>query len=205
MIVDVPSPIDLRNEADARAWTRTAMELRPFRRTFFDAFAAALRTLDVERPRVLELGAGPGFLADHLLRALPALSYVMLDFSAAMHALAAERLGPRVAQVQQVERSFKQAGFGADLGPFDAVVTMQAVHELRHKQYAHALHAEVRGLLAPGGRYLVCDHFVGDGGMKNDQLYMTIAEQRAALAGAGFSDVQEILCQGGLVLHRATT
>ncbi len=87
--------------------------------------------------------------------------------------MAAERLGERIAGVTFVERSFREPAWVEGLGPFDAVVTNQAVHELRHKDHAAALHAQVRPLLAPGGAYLVCDHFFGAGGLSNDQLYMT--------------------------------
>jgi predicted methyltransferase len=59
-------------------------------------------------------------------------------------------------------------------------------------------------LLLPGGAYLVCDHFAGKGGMKNDQLYMSVAEQATALASAGFSKIEQVLLKGGLVLHCAT-
>jgi hypothetical protein len=40
--------------------------------------------------------------------------------------------------------------------------------------------------------------------MENDQLYMSVAEQAAALANAGFSKVEQVLLKGGLVLHHAT-
>lgn len=75
---------------------------------------------------------------------------------------------------------------------------------MRHKHYAGELHAKARELLVPGGAYLVCDHFFEEGGMKNDQLYMTVQEQYDALTSAGFSRVERLLLKGGLVLHRAT-
>jgi hypothetical protein len=39
--------------------------------------------------------------------------------------------------------------------------------------------------------------------MRNDQLYMTADEQRSALAGAGFTTVEELLRTEGMVLQRA--
>jgi len=83
------------------------------------------------------------------------------------------------------------------------VVTHQAVHELRHKRHAVGLHEQVKDVLKPSGAYLVCDHHLGDGGMSNDQLYMTVDEQRQALLAAGFSSAEAVLVHGGLVLHRA--
>lgn len=200
MTIDVPSPIDLRLMTDARPWAEAALAKRPVRPEFFDAFA---RLIGRDDARVLELGSGPGFLADHLLRALPHLRYVALDFSPAMHQLAAERLGDRAARVSFIERSFRAPAWSDGLGTFDAVVTHQAVHELRHKDHAAALHAQVRSLLASGGCYLVCDHFLGEGGLSDDRLYMTVEAQGDALRRGGFDDVEVVLVKGGLALHRA--
>lgn len=205
MLSDVPSPIDLRCTEDARRWAESAMSKRPWRTEFFAAFAAAIGTQSAGHScRVLELGSGPGFLAEHLLRSHAALSYVALDFSAAMHELAAQRLGALASRVQFVERSFREAAWPEGLGQFNFVVTNQAVHELRHKRHALALHTQVKQLLVPRGGYLVCDHFFGEGGMSNDQLYMSVAEQRQALLCAGFSSVEQVMLKGGLVLHHAT-
>lgn len=63
--------------------------------------------------------------------------------------------------------------------------------------------ARVKELLAPGGCYLACDHYCGPEGMQNDRLYMTVDEQRRAIALAGFSSITELLRKGGMVLHRA--
>jgi 16S rRNA G1207 methylase RsmC len=154
--------------------------------------------------RVLELGSGPGFLAAYLLDVLPAVWLTLLDFSAPMHSLALARVGPRAARVRFLERSFKEQDWSHGLGRFDAVITNQAVHELRHKGYAVQLHAAVKEVLKPGGPYLVSDHFFGAGGLSDHQLYMTAAEQREALLSAGFSVVQEVAAAGTLVIHRAT-
>lgn len=199
---DVPSPIDLRDPADARQWERTAQE-RPGRAEIFRAFWQQLSTLEPEM-RVLELGSGPGFLAAYLLDAFPRARLTLLDFSPAMHDLARARLGSRASQVKFVERSFKEPGWSRDLGQFDAVITNQAVHELRHKRYAAEVHAVVKTILAPGGIYLVSDHFFGENGLSNDQLYMTALEQRDALSRSGFPEVVCVASVGTLVMHRAT-
>ncbi len=200
---EVPSPIDLRLMSDAREWERLAMQKRPWRMEFFSTFAEELRKQKPPVSRVLELGSGPGFLAWHLLNALPSVHMVLLDFSAAMHELTKQRLGPLVSRVEFVERSFKDPLWSERLTQFDAVVTHQAVHELRHKRYALELHTQVKRVLRPGGSYMVCDHFLGPDGMSNDQLYMTVDEQRAAIASAGYHSVREVLLKGGLVLHHA--
>ena len=120
-----------------------------------------------------------------------------------MHELARARLGDKTERVNFFERSFKEDGWSAGLGQFQCVVTNQAVHELRHKKYATALHAEVLKVLLPGGLYLMCDHFVGDGAMTNTELYMTKQEHTSVLQNCGFSALQEIKSIDTLVMYRA--
>lgn len=152
---------------------------------------------------MLELGSGPGFLAEHLLGNLPRLRYTALDFSGAMHELAGARLGDAADRVRFIKRSFKDDDWTDGLGLFDCVVTHQAVHELRHKRYATALHAQVSTVLPKGALYLVCDHFVGSGAMVNDQLYMTPAEQQTALVAGGFAAPELLKSDDKLILYRA--
>jgi 16S rRNA G1207 methylase RsmC len=169
----------------------------------FQAFADQLRQLGKADLQVLDIGSGPAFLAEYLLGVLPHLRLSLLDFSQPMHELASIRLREHVAQVQFLQRNFKDADWVRELGTFDVVVTNQAVHELRHKKHALALHTQAASILVAGGCYLVCDHFCGAGGMSNDQLYMSIDEQYQALAGAGFESVEQLHQAGTLVMHRA--
>ena len=90
---------------------------------------------------VLELGSGPGFLASHLLKVIPNLHMVLLDFSDAMHGLARRRVGSMVNQVEFLTKNFKNSDWVHDLMDFDAVVTNQAVHELRQASLAIVYHA----------------------------------------------------------------
>lgn len=199
---DVPTPIDFRLMTDAAEWERTALGKRPNRPQVFDAFASELLALDKPNLKVLELGSGPGFLAAHLLARIPSMHLTLLDFSDAMHTLARSRLESRAEQVAFLTRSFKEPEWTEGLAQFDAVVTNQAVHELRHTRYAETLHRQVGQVLKKGGIYLVCDHFFGEGGLSSDQLYMTIEEQQRALERAGY-EVKPILKSGSLMLYRA--
>lgn len=180
---------------DALEWERNAMQ-RPFRTEFFEAFSRELLGLNLDSLNVLELGSGPGFLAEYLLSEIPELTMSLLDSSPAMHEIAKKRLGRHVARVEFIERDFKKDNWNADLGKFNAVITLQAVHELRHKRYATELHSQVRPLLAENGDYLFCDHFYGDEAMKNNQLFMSLIEQRQSLETAGFT-YNEVLLKGG--------
>lgn len=200
---DVPSPVDLRAMHDALEWEQAAMVKRPWRSDIFERFVMEARYMQRPVKKMLELGSGPGFLADRMLAALPQMEMTLLDNSAAMHQLARSRLGSLAKRAVFVERSFRESGWLEGLGAFDCIVTNQAVHELRHKRHAAGLHSQVRSVLNPGGIYLVCDHFYGEGGMANNQLYMTVTEQKEALLSAGFTRVDEVVQLKGMVLFRA--
>ncbi|MEO7095159.1 MAG: class I SAM-dependent methyltransferase, partial [Polyangiales bacterium] len=72
---DVPSPIDLQDEHDAQVWVAEADAKRPWRARIRDLIAG-LVTGDV-----LELGAGPGLLAERVLREGRVATYTVFDFS----------------------------------------------------------------------------------------------------------------------------
>ena len=130
-IGDVPSAIDFRSPKDARDWAATALTKRPWRTQFFVRIAEALADLAVPQPSILELGSGPGLLAEHLLAAFPGSSYAALDVSPAMHQIAKERLGLLADRVVFIERDFRAPDWPHGVTVVDAVVTVQAVHELR--------------------------------------------------------------------------
>jgi SAM-dependent methyltransferase len=97
-------------------------------------------------------------LADRLLRNRAISEYVLLDFSEAMHDLARDRLGDEP-RARYVTRDFRQPDWADGLGLFDAVVTLQAAHEARHRRRLPDILAATRTLLRPGGAFLYCDHY----------------------------------------------
>ena len=202
--MDVPSPIDFSRPQEAAAWTEAANLKRPWRAEFFAAIVEELRSLRHRSLSVLELGSGPGYLAEAVLRAQPDVRYTLLDFSSPMQELARARLGAGTTAFF-VTADFRTADWSENVGSFDAVLTVQAVHELRHKNRAVGLHKVVGRLLRSRGMYLVCDHVLGPGGMTDGELFMTTFEQAEALRTSGFPDVALILEKCGLVLHRART
>src|SRR5688572_33026267 len=103
--MDVPSPIDFGRVEDAQAWADEANLKRPWRTHFFAAIVHELVRLGIPSASVLELGSGPGFLAERVLEALPAVTYTLLDSSAAMQELARVRVGHGVG-VQFVAADF---------------------------------------------------------------------------------------------------
>ena len=192
---DVPSPIDLRDPETARTWTREADAKRPWRQQMRGAIAQRLSTAH----RVLELGSGPGLLADCILSSCEIDSYTLFDFSPPMLELSRDRVGHHRAATF-VLGDFKQPDWPHKLaGPFDAVVAMQSVHEIRHKRHIRGLYEQIRGALRPGGVLLVSDHApIGE-----SELLATEAEQHTAMRAAGFGEVTTELCIERLYLCSA--
>lgn len=174
---------------------------RPARLEMFNLFVDCIAGADGRR--ILELGSGPGFLALHLLERIPGLSMDLLDFSAAMHDLARQRLTGMLGQVRFIERDFRQADWTEGLGGYNCIICNQAVHELRHKRHTSRFHGQVRKLMQGNSHYLQCDHFCGAGGMADDQLFMTVAEQLASVEEAGMRIGQSVQ-KGGLLFLQLT-
>jgi SAM-dependent methyltransferase len=197
---DVPSPVDFHDPAQAQAWETDTIERRPWRPEFFAAFASVLNKNFAGPFSVLELGSGPGHLTRVILLECPQANYCALDFSEAMHGLARERLAALSRRVQFVTRDFCKPDWYQGLAA-DAIVTMQAAHELRHKRHLPKLLLQVRDVLRSGGIFLYCDHY-SEGG-QNPDLMLAREEQPQALDNAGFTDVRRLLDKGGMALYVA--
>lgn len=198
---DVPYGNDWDSAAEAAAYGESADKKRPWRSKIRDHIAARVATL-APRARVLELGSGPGLLAHRVLQQCPNLeTYILMDFSEPMLALSLKRLAAFPA-ASFVCQSFKSEDWARQVGrEFDCVVSMQAVHELRHKRHARRLYEQVYEVLAAPGLFLVCDHTPFDDSPKSIALYMTEQEQQQALAEARFASISVELSMSGLVLY----
>ena len=182
---DVASPIDLRDPHDAHTWADEAERKRPWRGELRRCIAELVR----DARHILELGAGPGLLAETILATGRVERYAILDFSPPFLAMCRARLAAHAA-VELVLGDFTRSDWPQRVdGPFDAVVAMQAVHELRHKRHAPRLYGEVAGVLRAGGMLVVCDHEPFDDSASNRALLATASEQLAALQAAGFEQV----------------
>jgi hypothetical protein len=89
---------------------------------------------------------------------------------------------------------FKQAGWARNIDdPYDGILTMQAVHELRHKRHALKFYESCHAFLKQGGLLLACDHLPQNDSDRDSALFMTEEEHLAAIQTAGFSQVEILL------------
>ncbi len=197
---DVPYGDDWDSAAEVAAWAETSDRKRPWRSQIRDHIAG-LVAMRPPGTRVLELGSGPGLLAHRVLQRCSHLeSYTLLDFSEPMQALSQRRLAAFSAA------SFVLASFKSEewtrrvVGRFDCVLSMQAVHELRHKRHAPRLYEQIHQVLAVPGFIMICDHIPPDEAPASTALYMTEQEHLDALAAAHFSKTRIQLSINGMVL-----
>ena len=203
---DVPYGEDFHDPAVAAAWAEGVMRKRPWRATIFQRFVEIVNESSIAEARVLELGSGPGFLAEQLLAKCPSIDhYALVDFSEPMLDQSRRRLAPYRARTEFLRADFKTDTWPSLVSaPVDFVVSLQAVHELRHKRHAQRLYEQLGPLLRPGAEVLVCDH-LPDGAHtpRHRVLYMDPEEKLQTLAEAGLIDATIVWSEHNMALYRA--
>jgi tRNA threonylcarbamoyl adenosine modification protein (Sua5/YciO/YrdC/YwlC family) len=145
---DVAAALEGQFHFDPSSYTEMIHEDIPV----YDEFQEAVVGASGEGARrVLELGTGTGETARRLLARHPDAFLVGVDESASMLAAAREALdGNRISlQVSAIEQPLPE-------GPFDLVASALCVHHLEGT-LKRDLFARVRGVLAPGGRFVLGD------------------------------------------------
>lgn len=133
---DVPNPIDFHNEAEAHAWIEQTSQKRPYRSTFFNEFVNEVSRLEQHHLKVLELGSGPGMLAEQILRrCLSVRVYTLLDFSDPMLAVSQERLEEFATRLRFVRADFRDDDWMANVGSVDAVFSMHVSSGLKGSHF----------------------------------------------------------------------
>ena len=173
-----PAPVRPRNTATAPA------------QTVFHRFAAELKAFGRPFPRVLDLGSGRGALASHVLREVPGLRLVALDFSETPEPATRTRLARKEGRLTHVTRHLANPAWADGLGRFDLVISHDAVHTLLRAHRPAALYAQVRSLLLPRALFLLADRAANDDG--GTSRYLTLDEQREAFEAAGWSSTDTL-------------
>lgn len=195
---DVPNRIDFLSSNDDE-WLASASETVPPDRDPCLRFAAELKALGRPFPRALELGSGPGELAETVLHEVPGLRLVCLDLSDGQRQEAPAHLGSKEGRMTCVTRSLFHPGWADGLGRFDAVIAGPALHERHRGPGKVAFYARVRPLLLPGGILLLWDRATGAGAPRN-AAPLGIAD---ALGEAGWTSTQSLRQGQGLMLLKA--
>jgi SAM-dependent methyltransferase len=204
-VKEVPSHHDFLDPLYVKRWIADVQRYRPERQRLFKAFAAEAANINEQTIAVLEVGCGPGLLAEALLQNRKISRYALLDFSPHMLDLSRDRLNAFQGRTMFFQRDFKKKGWSTGIpAGFDLIVSLQAVHELRHASRIPRLYTELHALMAPGGTLLICDHVNSRSRAgRQSAHFMTVEEHLAAFKNAGFVAPREICAAADLSLMAA--
>jgi ubiquinone/menaquinone biosynthesis C-methylase UbiE len=129
---------------------------------------------------ILDLGAGYGALAQFLLEHFPNARAVCQDGSAEMAKLGRQRMAPFKGRFKYVLCDFSKPGWSRKIqGPFDAVVSSIAIHNVRSPEIIRCIYEETFPLVKTGGCFL-----------NFDRMTPSLKDQVAWLKAAGFANVK---------------
>jgi ubiquinone/menaquinone biosynthesis C-methylase UbiE len=204
-VKEVPSDHDFFDPAYIKHWTESISRYRAERKRLFEVFAAEAARIKKGALSVFELGCGPGFLAEALVENCQIARYTLVDFSPQMLELSRSRVAKFQDRTVFIQADFKKANWaaGIDAG-FDLIVSLQAVHELRHASRIPKLYAQLHSLLVPGGTSLICDHVNSSSPSGHRAAhFMTVEEHLSAFKKVGFTNAREICPAADLSLMAA--
>jgi tRNA (cmo5U34)-methyltransferase len=139
-------------------WIASSVQRDETRRLILRRVASLIPRDPDAAMRVLDVGCGYGALSAQVLDLFPQAVVVCQDFSEPMFAHARERLAWASPRVSFTHSDLSDASWTLGLaGPFDAVVSAIAIHNVRYPERIRAIYGEIFGLVAPGGCFFNYD------------------------------------------------
>lgn len=185
-IIDPWDHHDWTSDEYVRHWAERQDQRESERRHIFQLMADTLPYGKRAKFEFLDLGAGYGALSQFLLAEFPNTTAVCHDGSAEMAKLGRKRLADFTDRVTYVLCDFSKPGWSRRLeGPFAAVVSSIAIHNVRDPSAIRSIYRETYLLVQDGGCFL-----------NFDRMTPSLDEQLRWLRQAGFADVR-CLWDGG--------
>ncbi|HEX6511869.1 MAG TPA: methyltransferase domain-containing protein [Chloroflexota bacterium] len=173
-------------------WLARLPELEPERAAAFTAIVGLLPFGPEEAFSFLDLGAGAGALSAAILSRYSRAGATLADFSQPMMDAGKKALEPFGERYQYVVFDMNAQPWPEELsGPFQAVVSSQAIHHLPNARKAW-LFEQVYEHLTPGGVFVNWDplrHEERQVHDPHDRTLASIEEARDMLQAAGFRDL----------------
>lgn len=155
---------EVEHPAQVRQWLDYLDGRWPGRAQVAEAICGAVEALERPAPRVLELCCGAGMLAERLLERLPGLSYTGIDNAAIALEYAQACLTPFAGRYRLLQADLNGTWPAALAeAPPDAVVSMQALHDLGEEAQVARAYRRAADILPPGGLLLNADLIEGAG------------------------------------------
>ena len=129
---------------------------------------------------ILDIGAGYGALTQFLLKHFSNATAVCQDGSEEMAKLGRQRMKDLKRRVKYVLCDFSKRGWSRKIkGPFEAVVSSIAIHNVRSQEIIQAIYSETFPLVKVGGCFL-----------NFDRMTLSLKDQIKWLKEAGFENVK---------------
>ncbi|MHB8718236.1 MAG: class I SAM-dependent methyltransferase [Candidatus Dormibacteria bacterium] len=131
-------------------WEAQQAHHMPDREERFEVITAALAVLAGEAPLLVDLGSGPGSLAQRILAAIPRARAVAVDLDPVLLAIGRNALGDLDGRLTFLDADLRDPWESRLHSPVDAAVSTTALHWLQPPDLA-SLYARLAGVLRPGG------------------------------------------------------
>ena len=167
----------------------------PERLKLFNVILLELKSRIQPNGCVVELGIGPGYLAEHLLRVMPEIQYYGVDFSSPMLEIARQRLRPYSARVAYVQADLVNDNWWRDIPtPINAIVSTWTLHDLGSQENVGVVYKSCAQVLQDGGTLLNGDFIKPDKAIyEYEPGRFEIAIHIAILRRAGFKSAECIV------------
>lgn len=135
----------------------------PERLQLFNLILSELESLIPDNSGIIELGIGPGYLADHLLSKMPGIKYQGIDFSRPMLDIAQHRLEKHSSRVNYIQADLVKDNWWAGIStPVNAIVSTWALHDLGSQNKIEWVYKNCAQVLRDGGILLNGDFIKPD-------------------------------------------
>jgi ubiquinone/menaquinone biosynthesis C-methylase UbiE len=179
-LVDPWDHHDWSSQQYVNQWAEGQDQREVERHEIFRLIATTLSDNSQAALTILDLGAGYGALAQFLLQHFPNARALCQDGSEEMAQLGRQRMQHLTGRFDYVLCDFSKPGWDRTIkGPFDAVVSAIAIHNVRSPEIIKAIYRATFFLVKTGGCFLNFDRMTPS---KKDQLTW--------LQDAGFRNVQ---------------
>ena len=164
----------------------------PERLELFNIIFSELKSRNPPNRCVVELGIGPGYLADYLLRVMPEIQYYGVDFSSPMLDIARQRLTPHLARVTYVQADLVKDDWWTNIPtPVDTIVSTWALHDLGSQENVEVVYKNCAQVLQDGGMLLNGDFIKPDKAVyEYEPGRFEIAKHIAMLRQVGFKSAE---------------
>ena len=161
------------------------------RRELFALMCSELKSHIPADAGIVELGIGPGYLAEHLLGLLPNIRYLGVDFSAPMLAIARTRLVQHASRVDYLQADLIRDNWSKGVKiSVHAIVSTWALHDLGSREAVAAVYGYCAAVLQNGGLLLNGDFIKPDTARHEYECgRFEIATHVRLLRCAGFTNV----------------